>query len=177
LKLGASRDKAGKVHFQSVPNIPRPELTGLSPEERAEVERQRAEVRKQYEGTDKWLKAPNGKESKLVQAARDLGLPEDQLWLAVRTPFFKAWFGDWEKEGHPVSGHTSEDIAPFTSDLASQTSAVATGGSKYSTEENKSQGYLLDENGEPLLINHGTDEEFDNFDKKKSVNYSQFSGI
>ena len=45
-------------------------------------------VRKQYEGTEQWMKAPNGKPTNLT---------EDQ-WVAVRTPAFKAWFGDWEAE-------------------------------------------------------------------------------
>lgn len=45
-------------------------------------------VRKQYEGTAQWMKAPNGKPTNLT---------EDQ-WIAVRTPAFKAWFGDWEAE-------------------------------------------------------------------------------
>lgn len=45
-------------------------------------------VRKQYEGTEQWMKAPNGKPTNLT---------EDQ-WIAVRTPAFKAWFGDWEAE-------------------------------------------------------------------------------
>lgn len=48
---------------------------------------QKESVRKQYEGTAQWMKAPNGEETNLT---------EDQ-WLAVRTPAFKAWFGDWEK--------------------------------------------------------------------------------
>ena len=45
-------------------------------------------VRKQYEGTEQWMKAPNGEPTNLT---------EDQ-WIAVRTPAFKAWFGDWEAE-------------------------------------------------------------------------------
>ena len=45
-------------------------------------------VRKQYEGTEQWMKAPNGK---------PMNLTEDQ-WVAVRTPAFNAWFGDWEAE-------------------------------------------------------------------------------
>ena len=50
------------------------------------VESQKEAVRRQYEGTDMWMKAPNGQPTNLT---------EDQ-WLAVRTPAFKAWFGDWE---------------------------------------------------------------------------------
>ena len=53
-----------------------------------QVETQKDTVRKQYEGTAQWMKAPNGE---------DTNLTEDQ-WLAVRTPAFKAWFGDWETD-------------------------------------------------------------------------------
>jgi len=45
-----------------------------------------AAVRQQYEGTPQWLKAPNGKDTKL----------DAKQWLTVRTPAFKKWFGDWE---------------------------------------------------------------------------------
>ena|GEM_PF-3046005 len=43
------------------------------------VESQKADARTKYEGTDQWMKAPNGKTTNLT---------EDQ-WLAVRTPAFK----------------------------------------------------------------------------------------
>lgn len=52
------------------------------------VESQKEAVRRQYEGTETWMKAPNGQPTNLT---------EDQ-WLAVRTPAFKAWFGDWEED-------------------------------------------------------------------------------
>ena len=68
-------------------------------------------VRKQYLGTSSWLKAPNGNNSNLNEAQ----------WLTVRTPNFKAWFGDWE---HNPNG-------------------------KYTSK-------VLDENGEPLVVYHGT---------------------
>ncbi|MDO4936173.1 MAG: hypothetical protein Q4E42_05950 [Phascolarctobacterium sp.] len=45
-------------------------------------------VRKKYEGTDKWMKAPNGEPTKLTE----------EQWLLVRTPNFKGWFGDWENK-------------------------------------------------------------------------------
>ena len=50
------------------------------------LNQQKAEVRKPYEGLDKWMKAPN------VEPAN---LTEDQ-WVTVRTPVFKNWFGNWE---------------------------------------------------------------------------------
>lgn len=50
-------------------------------------------IRMQYEGTAQWLKAPNGKTTNLT---------EDQ-WLTVRTPNFKNWFGDWEKDPQNAS--------------------------------------------------------------------------
>lgn len=86
----------------------------------AEFNRQKAEVRAQYKGTDQWLKAPNGE---------DTNLTEDQ-WVTVRTDAFKNWFGDWE--GNPA-------------------------------EASK----VVDENGEPLVVYHGTPAKFDTFDISK----------
>ncbi|MCD8479886.1 MAG: hypothetical protein LRZ88_06425 [Candidatus Cloacimonetes bacterium] len=56
--------------------------------ENTEAERQMAEVRKQYEGTEQWMKAPNGKPTNL----------NERQWLQVRTQLFKDWFGDWEND-------------------------------------------------------------------------------
>jgi hypothetical protein len=48
---------------------------------------QKEAVRMQYEGTALWMKAPNGVQTNLTE----------EQWLTVRTPAFKAWFGDWEQ--------------------------------------------------------------------------------
>ena len=71
--------------------------------------------RSTQEGT--FMKAPNGKVSNLTK----------EQWLQVRTPKFKAWFGDWEN-----SPETSSKV--------------------------------LDENGEPLVVYHGTNTVFNTFD-------------
>ena len=57
-------------------------------------------VRKQYEGTAQWMKAPNGKPTNLT---------EDQ-WIAVRTPAFKAWFGDWEQAARLMLPRHAENL-------------------------------------------------------------------
>lgn len=67
------------------------------------------------------LIAPNGNKSNLT--------PEQ--YKLVRTPEFKAWFGDWEND-----------------------------------PENASR--VVDENGEPLVVYHGTNKVFNEFDIKKS---------
>jgi hypothetical protein len=67
------------------------------------------------------LLAPNGKPTNLT--------PEQ--YKLVRTPAFKAWFGDWEKV---------EACQPYT----------------YSTLEAKPKNMLLDENGEPQVFYHGS---------------------
>lgn len=41
----------------------------------------------QYKGTDQWLKAPDGTDTKLTE----------RQWVQVRTPSFLKWFGDWTK--------------------------------------------------------------------------------
>lgn len=47
-----------------------------------------AAIVKKYKGTKQWLKAPNGKKSKLTE----------RQWVQVRTQSFKEWFGDWEND-------------------------------------------------------------------------------
>ena len=54
---------------------------------------QRDAVRNLHRGRNTWLKAPNGKRTKLPQ----------KLWVDVRTPNFKRFFGDWEN--HPETIH------------------------------------------------------------------------
>ena len=44
------------------------------------------DVYARYRGTKQWMKAPNGKDSKLTA----------RQWVQVRTPSFKKWAGDWE---------------------------------------------------------------------------------
>lgn len=65
------------------------------------VEKEKEAVRKQYAGTALWMKAPNGEATNLT---------EDQ-WLTVRTPAFKAWFGDWEQV---ATQHALEESVPLT---------------------------------------------------------------
>ena len=67
-----------------------------------QVETQKDAVRKQYAGTAHWMKAPNGENTNLT---------EDQ-WLAVRTPAFKAWFGDWENDPKNASKVVDENGEP-----------------------------------------------------------------
>ena len=45
-----------------------------------------AAVEAKYKGTPQWMKAPNGEPTNL----------SERQWVQVRTPSFKAWFGDWE---------------------------------------------------------------------------------
>lgn len=52
---------------------------------RGNAEAQRIEAEAKANGT--WLKAPNGKPSKLTP----------RQWVQVRTEAFKKWFGDWER--------------------------------------------------------------------------------
>ena len=93
-RLVALRHEAGEKNYTAMDALP--ELLTNAGQETQEkeaaqrfaqaVESQKEAVRRQYEGTEMWMKAPNGQPTNLT---------EDQ-WLAVRTPAFKAWFGDWE---------------------------------------------------------------------------------
>lgn len=77
-----------------------------------------------YKGTDDWLKAPNGKDTKL----------SEKQWCEVRTEQFKNWFGDWEKNkkysskildenGEPLINYhgTSHQFDEFVSDEIGKT--------------------------------------------------------
>lgn len=77
------------------------------------------------------LLAPNGKPSNLT--------PEQ--YALVRTPQFKAWFGDWENNPESASK-------------------------------------IVDENGEPLMVFHGTNSDFYEFDERSigSANDEGFYG-
>ena len=86
--LHQAANAGGKMYTQSATDVP-------STEKEA--------VRKQYEGTEQWMKAPNGKPTNLT---------EDQ-WIAVRTPAFKAWFGDWENDPENASKVVDENGEPL----------------------------------------------------------------
>lgn len=111
-EMGMSIDEAYADAIESVGKIP---LEGeartqeSTDAEIAEAERQMDSVRKQYEGTEQWLKAPNGKPTNL----------NERQWLQVRTKAFKDWFGDWENDP-------------------------------------KNASKVIDDNGEPLVVYHGT---------------------
>lgn len=75
--------------------------------ELAEVQRQYDEVVARYtnpDGTRKpgWLKAPNGADTHLTE----------RQWVQVRTPAFKAWFGDWENDPANASKVVDENGEP-----------------------------------------------------------------
>lgn len=65
----------------------------------------------------------------------------ERQWLQVRTKAFKRWFGDWTK---------------ITFDKDSKVLTIPDNVSK-----------VVDENGEPLVVYHGTYESFDIFDVRK----------
>ncbi len=56
------------------------------------------------DGTRKpgWMKAPNGERTKLTE----------RQWVQVRTPAFKAWFGDWENDPANASKMLDENGEP-----------------------------------------------------------------
>jgi hypothetical protein len=83
------------------------------------------------------LLAPNGKPSNLT--------PEQ--YKLVRTPAFKEWFGDWEKLILTKINDSAIDEVSLK--------RLEDGVSK-----------VLDENGEPLVVYHGSSFNFYEFDRK-----------
>lgn len=136
-------------------------------------------VRKQYEGTDSWMKAPNGLPSKLTELQ----------WLQVRTPSFKNWFGDWENGQRTENatglneradrgvrqdkrGKPNEAITRSMDDTRSngERDSRDTGNKRQSDSPNSSKHnpqriFNLDpETGEPRVLSHGTRDKFFVFD-------------
>lgn len=82
--------------------------------------------------------APNGKPSNL----------NHEQWHLVRTDAFKKWFGDWEKLANAKlkdSGMDEVTLANLSKDVSK----------------------VVDENGEPLVVYHGTKDKFSTFDLDK----------
>jgi predicted GNAT family acetyltransferase/8-oxo-dGTP pyrophosphatase MutT (NUDIX family) len=92
------------------------------------------------------LLAPNGKPSNLT--------PEQ--WRLVRTPEFKAWFGNWEQLAMVKrydSGIDDVSLASLSKDVSK----------------------VVDENGEPLVVYHGTQAKFQNFEVPSHFGKVRFS--
>ena len=62
-----------------------------------------AAVEAKYKDTPEWMKAPNGKPTNLTE----------KQWVQVRTPSFKAWFGDWENDPEHASKVTDSNGEPM----------------------------------------------------------------
>ncbi|HPS38384.1 MAG TPA: hypothetical protein PL124_03120 [Candidatus Cloacimonadota bacterium] len=69
----------------------------------AEAEAQMEAVRVKYQGTEQWMKAPNGKPTKL----------NERQWLQVRTENFLNWFGDWINDPANASKVVDENGEPM----------------------------------------------------------------
>ena len=94
---------------------------------------------------DNMLLAPNGKPSNL----------NAQQYQLVRTPEFKAWFGDWEKlELTKINDSGIDEVS-----LSRIQDAVSK---------------VVDENGEPLVVYHGTSSEFFEFKKTENSRWETF---
>jgi hypothetical protein len=104
---------------------------------------QGGEIKKKSE-----LLAPNGKPSNLT--------PEQ--WHLVRTPEFKAWFGDWEALENAKTRDKGMDEVTLKN--------LASGVSK-----------VVDENGEPLMLWHGSRSLFYVFDIEKGGQSNPISRV
>jgi hypothetical protein len=71
--------------------------------EKGDPKDQISAIRRQYEGTDQWMKAPNGELTKLTE----------KQWLQVRTLNFKGWFGDWEGDPENASKVVDKNGEPL----------------------------------------------------------------
>lgn len=87
-KQGSTLDATNAVPQFSDPNIP---------------DKQMQDVRAQYENTDQWMTAPNGKPTNLTE----------NQWVQTRTPAFKEWFGDWQNDPKNASKIVDDNGEPL----------------------------------------------------------------
>ena len=121
--------------------------------------------------------APNGKKSNLSY----------RQWVQVRTPEFKNWFGDWEKSNAYNKGNSRNDFYLHEVELKNKLQLgnqvrayeneslrnTKTGASRLIISKLLAEGKfdssaVVDENGEPLVMYHGSSAEFDVFDTDRS---------
>lgn len=102
-----------------------------------EAERQREVVKKLYQDTDKWLKAPNGNPTKLTE----------EQWIAVRTPNFKRWFGNWEFNENKIvkTVELNDSEVEFNHNNASEVE-------KWLKENLSGKSIIIDSSGAKVLI-------------------------
>ena len=84
-------------------NLVRHNIDSILKDKNAPIARQHEAVVEKYRGTPQWMKAPNGQPTKLTE----------QQWIQVRTPSFKAWFGDWEEDAKNASKVVDENGEPL----------------------------------------------------------------
>ena len=94
-------------------------------------------VRQQYEGTDQWMKAPNGEPTNLTE----------RQWLLVRTPSFKEWFGDWEVVARIQALLKSKAI-----DVSTSNPLINLSGKELETEAKNLFRDKYQKDGEPILV-------------------------
>ena len=126
--------------------------------------------------------APNGKESKLykdilsIQSDPEVAL---KLWAQVYTHSFKSWFGDWElaqsklnqnpKEVFFYKDQADNRAEQINKEYGKGTARVnqsnASGRLEFQVLISRAVGVskVVDENGEPLLVYHGSGEKFNTF--------------
>ena len=79
-------------------------MNGMGQQQTISIPKQQLEaVRRKYQSTTQWMKAPNGEDTKLTE----------RQWLQVRTPNFIRWFGDWENNPAEASKVLDENGEPL----------------------------------------------------------------
>ncbi len=112
-----------------------------------DLEKEFQETRARYLGTPQWMKAPNGKPTKL----------NERNWVMVRTPRFKKWFGDWERAQHQ---QIIDALDPVTLNWDAKTEVPAIARrraleevkKRYLTPEKTTHRVVVKESGDEILI-------------------------
>jgi hypothetical protein len=109
--------------------------------EDTESDSEELQIVKRAKSDGSYMKAPNGKPTKL----------SEKQWVQVRTEAFKKWFGDWEKGNliKAARGFKPTGDSPYPSYADGKDTRLSS-----IMQVNSSK--VLDENGEPMVMHHGT---------------------
>lgn len=105
-----------------------------------------------------YLTAPNGEKSN----------PNRLQWAQVRTPQFKEFYGDWEKNGKQLEVYRGSEQGKDWRGIIGGSEAIATANGKAtggigSRNDGNGAGFT-DGNGEPVVFYHGTSDDVISFD-------------
>lgn len=140
------------VYLNSAEGQNKADLDFLLPQSRLKTD-EYYETEVKYKGTDKWMKAPNGRPTNLTE----------RQWIQVRTPGFVELFGDWMRssrirkllESETIMLNWNKEKPPYLLEPSSAKKYLQSEFQGVSFEnDDTGQKYVLGKRGRQKLLSH-----------------------